>query len=283
MPAAALVLLNRHWRLGLTLGELSRIGATLGSDIPFFLAGPTAVVSGRGERVELLPPPPLGWVVLVHPRQPLSTAAVYGALRPDSYSDGRRTRQLAAALRQGCAPDWATTLTNGLAATAARLCPTIGAIRNRLHDAGACHVQVSGSGPTVFALCASETVARRIAAAVGSGREYTVWGSAVPLGGPMGCWVGVTPPAPSLRCREEECAGPLLWWNGTCAGWYDSRWRARGLATHIPQQTARLGCRASLCTAGQELLPLGPLQYIARQSCADGVRFSATHGAGRLL
>ena len=54
--AAALVLLNRHWRLGLTLGELSRIGATLGSDIPFFLTGPTAVVSGRGERVELLPP-----------------------------------------------------------------------------------------------------------------------------------------------------------------------------------------------------------------------------------
>ena len=102
--AAALVLLNRHWRLGLTLGELSRIGATLGSDIPFFLTGPTAVVSGRGERVELLPPPPLGWVVLGRPRQPLSTAAVYGALRPDSYSDGRRTRQLAAALRQGRAP-----------------------------------------------------------------------------------------------------------------------------------------------------------------------------------
>ncbi len=177
--AAALVLLNRYWHLGLTLGELSRIGATIGSDIPFFLAGPTAVVSGRGERVELLPPPPLGWVVLVRPRQPLSTAVVYGALRPNSYSDGRRTRQLAAALRQGRAPDWATGLTNGLAATAARLCPAIGAIRQRLHEAGAGHVQVSGSGPTVFALCASETAARRIAAAVGSGREYTVW--AVPF------------------------------------------------------------------------------------------------------
>lgn len=173
--AAALVLLNRHWHLGLTLGELSRIGATLGSDIPFFLTGPTAVVSGRGERVELLPPPPLRWVVLVRPRQPLSTAVVYGALRPDSYSDGRRTRQLAAALRQGRAPDWATGLTNGLAATAARLCPTIGTIRNRLHDAGACHVEVSGSGPTVFALCASEPAARRIAAAFERGREYAVW------------------------------------------------------------------------------------------------------------
>ena len=73
--------LNRHWRLGLPLAELSRIGATLGSDIPFFLAGPTAVVSGCGERVERLPSPPPGWVVLVRPRQPLSTAAVYGALR----------------------------------------------------------------------------------------------------------------------------------------------------------------------------------------------------------
>ena len=177
--ATALVALNRHWRLGLPLAELSHIGATLGSDIPFFLAGPTAFVSGRGERVELLPPPPPGWVVLVHPRQPLSTAAVYGALRPDGYSDGRRTSQLAAALRQGHVPDWSTALTNGLAATAARLCPAVGAIRRRLHAAGADHVQVSGSGPTVFALCASEPAARRLAAAVGSTREYAVW--AVPF------------------------------------------------------------------------------------------------------
>ena len=177
--ATALVALNRHWRLGLPLVELSRIGATLGSDIPFFLAGPTAVVSGRGERVERLPPPPPGWVVLVRPRQPLSTAAVYGALRPESYSDGSGTRRLAAALRQGRAPDWATDLTNGLAAAATQLCPAIKSIRSRLHDAGARHVQVSGSGPTVFALCASETAARRIAATVGSAREYAVW--AVPF------------------------------------------------------------------------------------------------------
>ncbi len=177
--ATALMALNQHWCLDLTLAELSRIGATLGSDVPFFLAGPTAFVSGRGERVERLPPPPPGWAVLVRPRQPLSTAAVYGALRPDGYSDGHRARRLAAALRQGRAPDWATGLTNGLAATATRLCPAISAIRSRLHDAGARHVQVSGSGPTVFALCASETAARRIAAAVGSGREYAVW--AVPF------------------------------------------------------------------------------------------------------
>ena len=177
--ATALVALNRHWRLGLSHTELTRIGATLGSDIPFFLTGPTAVVSGRGERVELLPPPPLGWVVIVRPRQPLSTTAVYGALIPDGYSDGCRARQLAADLRQGRVPAWSTVLTNGLAATAARLCPAIGVIRRRLHDAGAHHVQVSGSGPTVFALCASETAARQIAAAVGSHQEYDVW--AVPF------------------------------------------------------------------------------------------------------
>ncbi len=173
--ATALVALNRHWRLGLSLVELSRIGATLGADIPFFLTGPTAVVSGRGERVERLPPPPPGWVVLVRPDQPLSTAAVYGALGADVYGDGSRARRLAAELRQGRVPDWTTSLTNGLAATAARLCPAIGAIRRRLHDAGARHVQVSGSGSTVFALCASETAARRTVAAVRSGREYDVW------------------------------------------------------------------------------------------------------------
>src|SRR5438477_7604267 len=47
--AATLLGLNRLWRLGLTDAELARLGAELGSDVAFFLHGPAAWCTGRGE------------------------------------------------------------------------------------------------------------------------------------------------------------------------------------------------------------------------------------------
>ncbi len=49
--AAALVAGNRLWALGLSADQLSTIAATLGSDVPFFLAPRAAVCTGRGEQV----------------------------------------------------------------------------------------------------------------------------------------------------------------------------------------------------------------------------------------
>ena len=50
--AAALVAANEGWRLGRSRDELAAWAAELGSDVPFFLAGTSAVCRGRGERVE---------------------------------------------------------------------------------------------------------------------------------------------------------------------------------------------------------------------------------------
>ena len=49
--AATLVACNELWRTGLTGAELAEIGARLGSDVPFTLAGGTAVGRGRGEEL----------------------------------------------------------------------------------------------------------------------------------------------------------------------------------------------------------------------------------------
>src|SRR5205823_7229469 len=49
--AATLAGLNRLWRLGLVQSELARLGAELGSDVPFFFATPAAWCTGRGEQV----------------------------------------------------------------------------------------------------------------------------------------------------------------------------------------------------------------------------------------
>jgi len=83
--AVALLLLARLWRIGDDEDALSPVAAELGSDVPFFLTGGEADVSGRGERVLPLPdeasshahtPTPVELVLLVPPFS-ISTAAVY--------------------------------------------------------------------------------------------------------------------------------------------------------------------------------------------------------------
>ena len=48
--AAALLGLDRLWGLGLLKTQLKDLAARLGSDVPFFLRGGSALVEGRGER-----------------------------------------------------------------------------------------------------------------------------------------------------------------------------------------------------------------------------------------
>ena len=53
--AAALVGIDLLWNLGLTQAELMRLGAELGSDVPFSIKGGTAIATGRGEALDPIP------------------------------------------------------------------------------------------------------------------------------------------------------------------------------------------------------------------------------------
>ncbi|MEI6445602.1 MAG: 4-(cytidine 5'-diphospho)-2-C-methyl-D-erythritol kinase [Nostocales cyanobacterium ELA583] len=52
--AAVLVGIDLLWNLGLTQSELEEFGASLGSDVPFCIAGGTAIATGRGEQLSPL-------------------------------------------------------------------------------------------------------------------------------------------------------------------------------------------------------------------------------------
>src|SRR5262249_43935983 len=65
--AAALVALNHLWRLGLDTGRLEELASSLGSDVPFFVHGGTALIQGRGEVVHPLPDAEPLWLVLAKP------------------------------------------------------------------------------------------------------------------------------------------------------------------------------------------------------------------------
>ena len=133
--AATLMALNQLWGQALGRERLAELGAALGSDVPFFFYAPLALVSGRGEVVEALP--------------------------PTRYGDGSGTERLLAALQAGLAPEqWP--LCNGLQETVTALCPEVASALERLRTAGAPQAVLTGSGSTVYALFARADDARRV-------------------------------------------------------------------------------------------------------------------------
>ena len=174
--AAALVGLSNLWRLRLPLADLMAIAATLGSDVPFFLIGGTALGLGRGERVLPLANRPRRHVVLALPDFGVSTADAYRWLAGDRTADpglrtadsGRRTpdAELLAQTPRG----WV----NDLEPPVERRHPAIAAIRGQLTKAGAEVARMSGSGSAVFGLFLSDRAARRAAAGLIRGGHRVV-------------------------------------------------------------------------------------------------------------
>jgi 4-diphosphocytidyl-2-C-methyl-D-erythritol kinase len=155
--AAALLLLRRLW------GEyfpVRNLATQLGSDVPFFLGGPTAFVAGRGELVDPLPSPPPQHVLLLRPRVRVSTARVFSELRPEEWSDGDRTRQVASLLRRRM-PIPEHLLVNSLEASALRVCPELHSLWSDLKGMGL-QPHLSGSGPTVFMLIRDTQMEERL-------------------------------------------------------------------------------------------------------------------------
>ncbi|MCY4435752.1 MAG: 4-(cytidine 5'-diphospho)-2-C-methyl-D-erythritol kinase [Chloroflexi bacterium] len=160
--AGAIIALNRLWNLQLSLTEMQALAAGLGSDVPFFLTGGTALATGRGERITPLPPLPPHWVVLVPLPITLSTASVYDSVNPFDYTAGVATADIVAAAQHGALSSQ-TRWHNALERPARALAPALAAAQAALLDAGAPHAHVSGSGPTVFTVCRDEAAARRLA------------------------------------------------------------------------------------------------------------------------
>lgn len=145
--------------------DLARIGATVGSDVPFFAAGHAlARVGGRGERVEPLPPPPDGlWIALVTLPARAATADVFAAAG-GAASDGRATSEAAALFTRGRADPAALRrlARNDLTAAAEHVCPAIADARAAASARGI-DLVLSGSGPSLFAIADDRADAIRVA------------------------------------------------------------------------------------------------------------------------
>jgi len=161
--AATLHGLAQLWRVD---ADLMRIGAELGSDVPFFASGARAAfVSGRGELVRALAPPrdPIDVVVLRPPLR-LPTAEVFGSFTMSDRVAASRVEQLVSAFEQGrVTPDVIRTYAaNDLLAAAERQCEAITTWRTAAAARGI-PLFLTGSGPTLFAVADDRGDAVRVA------------------------------------------------------------------------------------------------------------------------
>lgn len=203
--AAALVACNELWGTGLSVAELSEIGAQIGSDVPFALAGGTAVGLGRGERLTTaLVSGSYHWV-LAFGATGLSTPDVYAACDRLRAARGKGdggpevpapqlSTELMAALRSGDPAAVGPLLTNDLQPAALSLQPLLRRALAAGNEHGALGGIVSGSGPTCAFLAADADAASDLAVAItGAG----VCRAVVQVTGPVPGASIVEPGAPS--------------------------------------------------------------------------------------
>jgi len=150
--AACLVGLNHLWQLNLPRGELSRLAARLGSDVPFFLHGPVACCTGRGEIVQSLAPIPSGSVLLILPEIHVPTVTVYRNYRHDEAQCQADMARVEQALKVGDLGGLAELGINSLSDTCLRLFEPLAQLHRKIEDMGIGPLHICGSGSGLFAL-----------------------------------------------------------------------------------------------------------------------------------
>lgn len=159
--AAVLRILNSAWQLGLSLDELARLSLSIDSDVPYCVYGKLAHVTEHGEKIELLPQQPHYWAVIAKQQISVSTPQI---LRQIDYTklDHLNNEQLIVNLEKG---DWQSAISymgNVLEPLTMQYHPEIKRLKDKMLALGADMAQMSGTGPSVFAICHTESRARRV-------------------------------------------------------------------------------------------------------------------------
>ncbi len=181
--AAVLVGLDLLWQLGLTQSELEELGSQLGSDVPFCIAGGSAIATGRGEKLSPLPSIDNLYVVLGKYRHlDVATAWAYQTYRAqygNSYVVNKQDLKARAAAVHSSSMVQAIIhedpiaigqrLHNDLERVVIPTYPQILQLKETFQNAGCLGAMMSGSGSTVFALCENQQQAQKVHSA---GRDF---------------------------------------------------------------------------------------------------------------
>jgi len=154
--ASVLIALNSMTGAGASEEALMRLGAEIGSDVPFFILRSPALASGRGTEMTRVVLPQYHYV-LVNPGFPVSTAWAYNNLDLTKVNQDYNLTYSAKALSRadnkwGHSPvgRLKSSLVNDLETATVAAHPVLARLKDALLESGADGALMSGSGPTVF-------------------------------------------------------------------------------------------------------------------------------------
>jgi len=162
--ANTLLALNQLWSLNLPPDNLIHLASKLGSDVPFFLHGGTALVEGAGEKVTPLLPLSPTWFVLLIPSQPKiqnKTRQLYSELNKKDFTEGEFVSAALLSLlhKRMIAPHL---MFNVFENIAFGFFPRLTEYKQVFQRIGASSVHLAGSGPSLFTTMADEGQAKKL-------------------------------------------------------------------------------------------------------------------------
>jgi len=161
--AATLRVLDRLWETEATDDRLLEVAAGLGSDVPFFLRGGTALGEGRGERITPLTDVGATWLVILVPPMTMAekTRRMYAGLKPGDFTTGAHADVFVARMAPGRSVADAPFF-NAFERASYEAFDGLALFRDSLVQAGAPSVHVCGAGPALFCVANGESEARAI-------------------------------------------------------------------------------------------------------------------------
>jgi len=151
--AVALMGLAKLWEIRTDRKTLEEIAVDIGSDVPFFFHGGTAVGNGRGEQIEELPDLELGPMLIVTPQVAVSTPEAFYRLSAPNLTKTALNRNLSVCRNEAESQDLLhSALINDLEPSVFEAYPEVGRVKETLLALGAANAAMSGSGASVFAI-----------------------------------------------------------------------------------------------------------------------------------
>ncbi len=149
--AVTLVGANRLWGEKLSLFELEEMAAEIGSDVPFFIRGGTALGQGRGEILTPFKWSDDWWVVLVSPGIEVSTSWAYQQAKI-VLTKGEKFTKFRSIFEKYDPHALRQILKNDLEGVVFQRHPILRTIKETMYQRDAFYASMSGSGSSVYGL-----------------------------------------------------------------------------------------------------------------------------------
>ncbi len=151
--AIALIGLVRLWKIEIEFEDLCKLGAAIGSDVPFFFCGGTALGTGRGTEITQMEDFAVENLLIVTPNVDVSTGEAFAQINAPDLTN-KSPKSILRICRDTAESPYLRqpNLKNDFETTVFELEPEAARVKKTLLDCGAKYALMSGSGASVFAI-----------------------------------------------------------------------------------------------------------------------------------